>query len=257
MISWDHIADMMEKSDLNAFRIMQGKRKIHEYKCEGTSCGDAVSELEGIRGWFEGMPNLRIEAAKDGAVKAHWQNAHVWPLEGPPANATGMNRGMGMGAMNPLQMLTMMMGMNEKVMNAKLEGQQKEFDFYTRMADLENKLASKDNSIIPEKYDKFVDLFIMRQMKMEPKELVALAQMYGPQAQAPAALAGQPVEVETEAPAAQPAAVGQFTDQQVDEIQNVVEGIEKTVPFDTFIRLLKAVEKDPTLADKAVLLLNP
>lgn len=268
MIAWDNIPEMMEKSGVNCFRLVQGStkggkgraiKKLHEFKSEGEP-GEAIAEFESIRGWYEGLPNVNMQAGTHESVNGNWSQANLWPMEGPEKENPGM---MGMpkmyGMNNPLAMMTMMnnMGMiNSDVMNAKLETQKAQFDYMTKMGEMEARLMENEKSIVPAKYDKWVDLIIAREMGMKPEELVALHQMYGQQGQnQPAALSGQEVQVETNPPAA-PAAKKVYSDLQFAEIQTVIEGFEEKVPFSDFIGLLKAVQKDPEVIQKAKPFLN-
>lgn len=266
MIAWNNIPDMMENSKLNCFRLVQGStkgggrrniRKLHEFKSEGDP-SEAIAEFETVRGWYEGLPNVNMQAADHENITSNWSGAHLWPLEGPEKSNSTMPGMMGMGNMNnPMAMMMMMnnMGMvNREVMDTQINAKQTEYDYLTKLAEIEGRLADNEKSIIPSKYDKWVDLIIAREMGMKPEELIALHQMYG-QGNQPAALSGAEVQVETDAPAA-PAAKKGYTDPQFVEMQTAIEGFEEKVPFGDFIALLKAISKDPTLVQQAKILLK-
>lgn len=267
MIAWADIPDMMEKSNINCFRLVQGStkggkgraiKKLHEFKSEGDPA-EAIEEFEAVKGWHEGLPNVNMQAGSHETVNGNWSQANLWPLEGPEkdnSTMTGMPNMRGMN--NPMAMLMMMnsMGMvNSDVMKAKLETQQSQFDYMTKMSEMEGRLMENEKSLIPAKYDKFVDILIAREMGLKPDELIALHQMYGSGGQSqPAALSGQDVQVETDPV---PAAVKDgYTDQQFVEMQTMIEGFEKQLPFEKFIKLLKAIKNDPGLVDQAIGLLK-
>jgi len=184
MIQFSQVPELIENSGLNCFKVTDMKgNKIIEFKGEDNTTEDALHKLEDLEPMLTSQGRFKIFADHWNSCKSNWTGSHQWTVEMPgyegPSSGYSVGRGFAGNMGMNMQMMQMMMDSNAKVSEMQLEKQREGFDYMRELDSLRGEIAETEKSIIPPKYDKWVDLLIMRQAKIKPEELMALGQVYG------------------------------------------------------------------------------